>query len=224
MIRRLADRLVSVDLLDRAADLLDYQVKARTEGAARAQIAANLAKIHILNRQPDAALEILRATREPRLPQDILSNRRHVEARALVEMGRYEEAELLLEEDRSADAEVLRADIFWGSKNWTQLVPTIRRLLGDGWRRNESLTELQRLNLIRLSIAMTFTEDRAGLIEARRRYSNQMRDGGFAIAFELLTNDRELSGRELGAIATEIASVEKFQSFLRDYRDDFSGR
>ncbi len=224
MIRRLADRLVSVDLLDRAADLLDYQVKARTEGAARAQIAANLAKIHILNRQPDAALEILRATREPRLPQDILSNRRHVEARALVEMGRYEEAEVLLEEDRSADAEVLRADIFWGSKNWTQLVPTIRRLLGDGWRRNESLTELQRLNLIRLSIAMTFTEDRAGLIEARRRYSNQMRDGGFAIAFELLTNDRELSGRELGAIATEIASVEKFQSFLRDYRDDFSGR
>ena len=224
MIRRLADRLVSVDLLDRAADLLDYQVKARTEGAARAQIAANLAKIHILNRQPEEALEILRATREPRLPQDIMSNRRHVEARALVEMERFEEAEVLLEEDRSADAEILRADIFWGSKNWTQLVPTIRRLLGDGWRRNEALTELQRLNLIRLSIAMTFTEDRAGLIEARRRYSGQMRAGDFATAFELLTNDQELSGRELGAIATQIASVEKFQSFLREYRDDFSGR
>lgn len=224
MIRRLADRLVSVDLLDRASDLLDYQVKARTEGAARAQIAANLAKIHILNRKPDAALEIIRATREPRLPEDILANRRNVEARALIELGRYEEAEVLIEEDRSADAEILRADVFWGSKNWTQLVPTIRRLMGDGWRRNEALTELQRLNLIRLSISMTFTEDRAGLIEMRRRYGSQMRQGDFANAFELLTNDQELSGRELGAIATQIASVEKLQSFMRDYRSDFSGR
>ncbi len=223
MIRRLADRLVSVDLLDRAADLLDYQVKARTEGAARAQIAANLAKIHILNRKPEAALEILRATREPRLPQDILANRRHVEARALIEMERFEEAEVLVEEDRSADAEVLRADIFWGGKSWTQLVPTIRRLLGDGWRRNAALTELQRLNLVRLAISMTFTEDRAGLIELRRRYGTQMRSGDFATAFELLTNDQELSGRELGAIVTEIASVEKFQSFMKDYRGDFMG-
>ncbi len=224
MIRRLADRLVSVDLLDRAADLLDYQVKARTEGAARAQIAANLAKIHILNRKPEAALEILRATREPRLPQDILANRRHVETRSLIELGRYEEAEVLIEDDRSADAETLRADIFWGSKNWTQLVPTIRRLLGDGWRRNESLTELQRLNLTRLAISMTFSEDRAGLIEVRRRYGNQMRSGDFATAFELLTNDQELSGRELGAIVTQIASVEKLQSFMREYRGDFTGR
>ncbi len=224
MIRRLADRLVSVDLLDRAADLLDYQVKSRTEGAARAQIAANLAKIHILNRKPDAALEIIRATREPRLPEDILANRRNVEARALIELERYEEAEVLIEEDRSADAEILRADVFWGGKNWTQLVPTIRRLMGDGWRRNEALTELQRLNLIRLSISMTFTEDRAGLIEIRRRYGSQMRQGDFANAFELLTNDQELSGRELGAIATQIASVEKLQSFMRDYRSDFSGR
>ena len=224
MIRRLADRLVSVDLLDRAADLLDYQVKSRTEGAARAQIAANLAKIHILNRKPDAALEIIRATREPRLPEDILANRRNVEARALIELERYEEAEVLIEQDRSADAEILRADVFWGGKNWTQLVPTIRRLMGDGWRRNEALTELQRLNLIRLSISMTFTEDRAGLIEIRRRYGGQMRQGDFANAFELLTNDQELSGRELGAIATQIASVEKLQSFMRDYRSDFSGR
>lgn len=224
MIRRLADRLVSVDLLDRAAELLQYQVEARTEGAARAQIASNLAKIYILARQPQRALETLRATREPRLPQDILADRRHVEARALIEMESFEEAEVLIEDDQSADAEVLRADAFWGGKDWTRLSATIRKLLGDGWRRNQALTGLQRLNLIRLAIAMTFTEDRAGLIELRRRYGNQMRSGDFAHAFELLTNDQELSGRELGAIATQIASVEKLQSFMRDYRNDFTGR
>lgn len=224
MIRRLADRLVSVDLLSRAAELLEYQVEHRTEGAARAQIAASLAKIYILDDRSDAALEILRATREPRLPDDINSNRRHVESRALIEQARFEEAEVLLEQDRSAEAEILRADIFWGAKDWTRLTTSIRRMLGDGWRRNEPLTALQRLNLIRLTIAMTFAEDRAGLIEMRRRYNNQMLSGDFANAFELLTNDQELSGRELGAIASQIASVEKLQSFMRDYRNDFSGR
>lgn len=224
MIRRLAERLVSVDLLGRAAELLEYQVKVRTEGAARAQIAANLAKIYILDDRSDEALKILRATREPRLPADIEAARRHVESRALTELGRYEEAEVVLDGDRSVQADYLRADIFWGAKNWASLASTVRRLLSDGWRRNEALTDLQRLNLIRLTIAMTFSEDRAGLIETRRRYGRQMRQGDFANAFDLLTNDQELSGRELGAIASQIASVEKLQSFMRDYRSDFSGR
>ena len=73
-----------------------------------------------------------------------------------------------------------------------------------------------------MTIALTFMEDRAGLIEMRRRYGPQMRNGEFAQAFDLLTNDQQLSGRELGAIASQIASVEKLQSFMRDYRSDFS--
>ena len=224
MIRRLSDRLVSVDLLGRAAELLDYQVRERTEGAARAQIAAKLAKIYILDQKPQEAMQIIRATREPRLPRDIETTRRHVESRALIELDRFDEADVILEGDRSADAEFLRADIYWGGKRWDDLKSTIRRILGDGWRRNETLTDVQRLNLIRQTIAMTFLEDRAGLIEARRRYGSQMRSGDFANAFDLLTNDQELSGRELGVIAGQIASVEKLQSFMRDYRSDFTGR
>jgi tetratricopeptide (TPR) repeat protein len=224
LVRNLAQRMVSVDLLGRAAQVLDYQVRERTEGSARAKIAGDLAKIYILDQKPDLALEILRATREPRLPQDIQTFRKHVEARALAEKKRYEEAEVLLEGDRSADAEVLRADIYWGAEDWPRVTTSIRKLLGDGWRRNEPLTALQRLNLVRLSIAMTFAEDRAGLIEMRRRYANLMRGGDFANAFDLLTNDQELSGRELNAIASQIASVDKLQSFMRDYRNDFSGR
>ena len=45
MIRRLADRLVAVDLLDQAAELLQYQVDHRLQGAARAQVATRLAVV-----------------------------------------------------------------------------------------------------------------------------------------------------------------------------------
>ncbi|GHF29316.1 hypothetical protein GCM10017044_25710 [Kordiimonas sediminis] len=221
MIRRLADRLVAVDLLDRAADLLLYQVQERTEGAARAQIAANLAKLYILDERPELALEIMRATREPQLPADILAERNRVEARALMEMDRFEEAEVLLEPDLSADADAMRADIYWGSKDYAAVIRANRKLL-SGTDEASVLNPLQRLYLLRLAIAMTFEEDRAGLIQIRETYRNQMRDGEFANAFDLLTSDQILTGRELGAIAGQIASIDKLESFMRDYRSDFS--
>ena len=45
MVRRLADKLVEVDLLGRAAELLNHQVENRLKGAARSQIAADLAVV-----------------------------------------------------------------------------------------------------------------------------------------------------------------------------------
>ena len=42
MIRRLADRLVAVDLLPQAAELLQYQIDNRLQGAARSQVATRL--------------------------------------------------------------------------------------------------------------------------------------------------------------------------------------
>ena len=56
MIRRLADRLVSIDLLDQAADLLQYQVDHRLQGAGRAQVATRLAVIYLMDRKADRAL------------------------------------------------------------------------------------------------------------------------------------------------------------------------
>ena len=69
MIRRLADRLVAVDLLGQAAELLQHQVDNRLQGAARAQVAARLAVIYLMNRKPDRALATLRATRAADLEQ-----------------------------------------------------------------------------------------------------------------------------------------------------------
>ena len=69
MIRRLADRLVAVDLLDQAAELLQHQVDHRLQGAARAQVATRLATIYLMNRKPDRALAaIQRDARRPILP------------------------------------------------------------------------------------------------------------------------------------------------------------
>ncbi len=83
IIRRLADRLVSVDLLDQAAELLQYQVDRRLQGAARAQVATRLAVIYLMNHKADRALAMLQATRTAEVSTEVRNQRLLLEARAL---------------------------------------------------------------------------------------------------------------------------------------------
>ena len=66
MIRKLADRLVSVDLLDQAAELLQHQVDNRLQGAARAQVAVRLAVIYLM--APQARPRARRCCARPARP------------------------------------------------------------------------------------------------------------------------------------------------------------
>lgn len=68
MVRRLSRRLVDVDLLDQAAELLKYQVDNRLEGVAKAQVATDLAAIYLMDRQPEPALQAIWNSRTTILP------------------------------------------------------------------------------------------------------------------------------------------------------------
>lgn len=222
MIRRLAERLVTIGLPGDAAELLDYQVRERLEGVPRARIATLQARYYLLDKAPEKALEIIRATREPRLPDDIGIERRQVEARALADMKRFEEAEVLISQDRSTVADLIRADIYWASSDYERAVPTLKSFLGDAWRGGQALNDGQRFNVMRLALAMTFSEDRDGLVTLREQYGRQMRSGSFANSFDVLTRNEQLSGRELSMIASQIADVENLQDYIQGYKTDFS--
>ncbi|HEV7959449.1 MAG TPA: hypothetical protein VGP01_00345, partial [Rhizomicrobium sp.] len=54
MIRRMVDRLVAVDLLGPAANLLAYQVDKRLDGVAKAEVSTKLAAIDLMDHKPQA--------------------------------------------------------------------------------------------------------------------------------------------------------------------------
>src|SRR5204862_1274703 len=111
MIRRLADRLVSVDLLDQAAELLQHQVDHRLQGAARAQVAIRLAVIYLMNRKPDRALATLNATRIAELSKELRNQRLLLEARSLSDIGRHEVAIEVIANVEGREAIRLRSDV-----------------------------------------------------------------------------------------------------------------
>ena len=118
MIRRLADRLVAVDLLDQAAELLQHQVDHRLQGAARAQVATRLATIYLMNRKPDRALATLQATRTAELSNELRDQRLLLEARALSDTGRHDLALELIANIEGREAIRLRSDILWAARRW----------------------------------------------------------------------------------------------------------
>ncbi len=222
MIRHLVERLVSVDLVDRAAELLEHQVSYRLEGSAQALVAAQLGKIYLLDGRPEDTLRIMRATRQPILPDDVLKQRTLVSARALSELKRYEEALVLLENTSGREADQLRADIYWASQDWSALATISDRLLGNRWRNEAPLALPEREVLIRQALALSFNDARERLAQLRSRYRPLIMEGDYAGVFDLLTSPSGTPAGELGRIAGELGGVDQFRSFLSAYRAEFT--
>ncbi len=118
VVAAVAERMIALDLLGRAAALLDSQIRYRLVGAERATAGARLAAVRLLDDKPEAALKSLRLTAADALPASLKSERQMIEARALARLGRTKEALARLDGAATAEAAAIRADIFWAMKDW----------------------------------------------------------------------------------------------------------
>lgn len=222
MIRHLVDRLVAVELLDRAADLLRHQVEFRLEGLPRALVATRLAKIYLLDDRPQEALEVMQASRDRSAPVEILRERSLVEARALAELGRAEEALALLEDDDSPAARQLEADIYWRRQDWPALAALAAEIMSGRWQSREPLGSAERMFLMRRALALSFLDRGNALRRLRERYRPLMKDGELEAMFNLLTSEDPPPRGELARIAGNLSNVAQYRAFLSAYREEFS--
>lgn len=219
MVRRLADRLVNVELFDRAAELLEHQVTYRLEGVAQASVAARLAMVHLLNDDPQAALNILRATRASNMPKDLRAERFRIEARALIDTKRFEEAIVAIEADGSNEADMLRADASWGGKNWP-LVRTTAKALLDG-RNTDTLSDDDRRHILRWAIAATLDNVPDELGQIRQTYGTKMRTGLYAEAFQAIAGSTGADGMAVPRLSGNLGDVDTLEAFMDSYRAAF---
>jgi hypothetical protein len=218
MIRRLADRLVSVDLLDQAGELLQHQVDHRLQAAARAQVATRLAIIYLMSRKPDKALAALRTTRVSDLSNELRNQRLMIEARALSDSGRHDVAIEVIANIAGREAMRLRSDILWAGKRWSEAADQIELIYGDRWQNFEPLADAERTDIMRAAIGFALGEDSIGLMRFREKYAAKLGDGPDRRAFEVITAPIVTNGAEFREIAHAVASVDTLNAFLRDLR------
>ncbi|MEP3045994.1 MAG: hypothetical protein ABJL55_07930 [Roseibium sp.] len=221
MVRSLAKRLVEVDLLDQATELLRHQVDNRLKGAARAQIAADLAAIYLMDRKPEQALRVLNRTRQASLPSTLERQRNVVEARALTESGRPDLALELVRNMRGTDVDRLRADTFWAAESWRDAGEQLEAMHGSRWSDNIPLDNLERRDILKAAISYSLAGDQLSLERLQTKYMKKMADSPESLAFEVVTRPIAAQGVEFLEVANSLADVDSLETFLQEYRRQY---
>lgn len=223
MVRRVAERLVAVDLLDPAAQMLQHQVDNRSMPAqAKAQIASDLAVIYLMGRRHEEALRTLRATRVTGLSASLVNERRLLEARAMAGIGRADHALELIGDDDSAPARRLRADIAWEQRDWPGAARGLEAVLGARWRDEAPLSEIDARDVMRAAIAYALAGDSASLERIEARYSAAMAQTRHRGGFDLVTSELPSPGdRRLTELVSSLASRGTMDAFLAGFASRF---
>jgi tetratricopeptide (TPR) repeat protein len=215
MVRKIADRLVGVDLLDRAAALLEQQIKYRLKGKERATVGAQLANVYFLDRKYDKSISTLDNTKEAGISEDITAKRHRLRVRSLMKLGRDAAAIALLKGDKSADADHLRTEIFWKLKEWPLTAQAFRNLLrASGAKPRKSLTDKQGQYVLDLAIALTLSGNERSMNRLRADYGGYMDKSPFGAAFRLLASPRTKGLIDYRTVAENVDTVENFRSYL----------
>lgn len=221
LIRRLADRLASIDLLDQAAELLQYQVDHRLEGAARAQVAARLSMIYLANRKPDMAITALRASRISDLSGELRQQRLLLEARAQSDVGRHDLALDIVSNVSGREVLRLRSDIFWAARRWRESAEQIELYYGERFRDFKPLNAVEKSDIIRAAVGYALADDSIGLSRFREKYAPLMSESADRLAFDIASKPAAASSAEFAEIAKLAASVDTLDGFLREMKQRF---
>lgn len=218
IVRLLAGRLVHVDLLEQAATLLQHQVNERLHGVSKAQVAADLAAIYLMDHKPDQALVALTTTRQPNMPQTLLADRRILEARALLDLGRLDAAVELVERDRSEDAQRVRAEAAWRARDWPRAAAELRSVLASR-SRAQPLDDHGRVTVLRAAVALTLAGNDDAVRALYREYAGDLANTPQADAFEVVASGVHAEGAAIRDVARAVARTDLLGRFMQRLRD-----
>lgn len=216
MIQKLADRLAAVDLLERATQLLEHQIRYRVQGVERARVGARLALLYMLNKQPKRALEVLDLTNYGALSDPLKRQRTQLTAQAMAENGSPEEALSLLYTDRTLDGAYERLDILWDMQDWPNVIDTAEDILSRRTALAEPLTARETPAVLKLALAYSFTNDPTQLRYLRDYYMNLVPEGPYKEIFDYITNDTmPLDTADFSLVAQQISRTENFMDSFK---------
>lgn len=223
MIRNLATRLVRVDLLPQASQLLEYQLNERLRGVAKTQVATDLAVIYLADRKPQDAMRVLNATRVPNLPDGLARQRRLLEARAMLDGGRDQLALDLLRDVTGRDADLLRVDAHWKARRYAQAGEMIEDMYA-GANAPAALSQPARMNLIKAAVGYVLANDTMGLARLRTKFADRLVTSPEWPMFDYVTGTIEVSSLEFKQVATQVSAIDSLNAFLTSYRETYSGQ
>jgi len=215
MVRGLADKLVKLDLLTQAEELLQHQADKRLTGFAKAQVASDLAAIYLLDKKPEKALEALWSSRETQLPADLNDYRRLIEAVAMTDLGRHDNALELLEFTNSKDADRIRAELYWRKGDYANAAKYAWSTLPAPAKQLDPISAGE---VLRAAIAKSLAGDRQGVKVLANGYGAAMQNSAFKDAFNVVNSTEIPSAAQIKAAMASVQGSSPFGNLLKNIR------
>ena len=218
LIRKYIERLVDLDLIAQATELLRYQIEYRLEGTPRAAAAVRLASLYLIDHKPVEAVRAISETRSNGLPDDLRLARRLIEARARADLGETKAATELLEGLNSREASIVRADVYWKSKNWNLAGENYEIALGDAWRSEGALSPDDLKVALRTAASYVMAGDTLAKDRFRGRYREKLAATPESGVFRLLTAPVNVQKPIAAGVSTDKNDAGLLDNFLKSYR------
>lgn len=227
-IQNLAERLVQIDLLDRAAKLLEHQLEYRLSGKDAIAVGSRLAAIELLDNNPDAALKALDRSEYAGMDPATAADRKLLRARAWSQKGDAAQALSWLQGLNDERANNLRVDIYWQDKNWNAAAGILQTMLDaenakapppptEG-QDPKTLTPRQSELVLNLAVAYKLGGQAEALAKLRDTYTDHFNKNGKGDIFRVVTRPPgrdTISDRD--TMLELVSEVDMFGAFLDAY-------
>ncbi len=165
MVSKLAGRLETAGLYQRAAELYEHQLLVRATDLTQGPLSVKVATLYILAGRPERAVIAMRKSVHADYPDIMLFERKRVEAVALSQLGRAREADAVLQDVPGAAA--IRAEIAWKKHDWAGVATETKgQLPGAG-----ALNEVGQAIVLRRAIALAMLRHEDDLAALHTRYA-----------------------------------------------------
>jgi hypothetical protein len=214
----LADRLVALDLPERAKPVLEKLLHEARTDVAKARFGFSLARLESRDGNNAGAQADLDASEARDLPPDLAEQRMILRAGSVAGLGDPSAAAAMLAPLRSGPATAARAQILENASDWAGAEQAWSDNLGLTLPDSGMLNEAQTRTVLRLATATARADDDAGLATLRGQYASRIGPGPLADMFRLLiaepietTADIKRSQREVSLAASLPAGLKALQ-------------
>ena len=198
----LTDRLVALDLADRASALLRRAMEHAAPGEHRAALGARLAALRLSERDAEGTLAALAASTAPRLPTALIEARSLLAARAEARRGNRVLAAEALQALGPAGDEAL-SEILAEARDFSGAAAALGRHLA-ALPANGPLPESAQRLVLRQAAWLAMAGEQPALAQLRARHGAQLAPGPVATAFEALATDPVRGLADLPRLAREL--------------------
>jgi hypothetical protein len=211
----LADRLVALDLPDRAKPVLQKLLRTAKSTIAKARFGVSLATLDQREGNDAGAKADLLASEGPDLPPDLTEQRMILLAQTVARLGKPAEAVASLAQLRTGHTTAARAQILEDAADWAGAAQAWADCVSLTVPASGLLDQAAAKTVLRLATATARANDDAGLADLRARFNERFGTGPIGDMFRLLTAEPIRTSGDIGRSQREMSLAASLPTDLK---------